>query len=194
MAPLRPGTQAGIVAVILGGLALGFVLHPVTRFGDTSLALFGLPLPQICWFRLTTGLPCASCGVTRAVVLLLHGRLQDSWAAHPFGVPVLALILAALPPRVAGALGRRRLWVPRWDRAWGWAVAGTLLAMLLWWLAMGPKSASEFDPERPPLRAAGSTSRGREQRGARRRGDFSPRNAEACRAGRIRMRISNSAY
>jgi hypothetical protein len=135
IAPLRPGTQAGIVAVILGGLALGFALHPVARFGDTSLALFGLPLPQICWFRLTTGLPCASCGVTRAVVLLLHGRLQDSWAAHQFGVPVFALILAALPPRVAGALGRRRPWVPRWDRAWGWAVAGTLLAMLLWWWA-----------------------------------------------------------
>jgi hypothetical protein len=132
MGPLRPGTQAGIVAVILGGLSLAVALHPVARFGDTSLTLFGFPLPKICWFRLTTGLPCASCGLTRAVVLLLHGRLQESWAAHPFGVPVLALILAALPPRVAGALGGRP-WVRRWDRAWGWAVAGVLLAMLLWW-------------------------------------------------------------
>ena len=119
--------------MILGGLAAGWVLRPVVRFGDTALALGGLRLPTLCWFRLTTGLPCASCGLTRAVVLLLHGRLQESWAAHPFGAPALGLILLALPPRVAGAMGRWRPWVPRWDRSWGWSVAITLVLMLLWW-------------------------------------------------------------
>jgi hypothetical protein len=127
--------QAFVVAVILAGLAAGFVLRPVVRLGETALALGGYCLPTTCSFRLMFGLPCATCGLTRAVVLLLHGRLQESWASHPFGIPALALIVLALPPRVAGTMGRRPRWSRLWDRAWGWSVAAALLATLLWWTA-----------------------------------------------------------
>lgn len=125
--------HATVIAVILAGLAAGFVLETAVRRGESVLTLWGHRLPATCSFRLATGLPCASCGLTRSVVLLLHGRILDSWAQHPFGVPTLALILLALPPRVAGVLGRRPRWASRWDRAWGWSAAATLLLMLVWW-------------------------------------------------------------
>ena len=125
--------QAFVVAVILAGLGTGFALRPVVRLGETALALGGFRLPTTCSFRLMFGLPCATCGLTRAVVLLLHGRLQDSWASHPFGIPTLALIVLALPPRIAGAMGRRPRWSLRWDRGWSWSVAAALLAMFLSW-------------------------------------------------------------
>ncbi len=125
--------EAFVVGIILAVLAAGLVLRPVARLGETALALGGFRLPTVCSFRLTFGFPCATCGLTRAVVLLLHGRLLDSWAAHPFGIPALALIVLALPPRVAGASGRRPAWARRWDRTWGWSVAAALALMFLWW-------------------------------------------------------------
>jgi hypothetical protein len=126
--------HATVIAVILAGLAAGLVLETAVRRGESVLTLWGHRMPTTCSFRLATGLPCASCGLTRSVVLLLHCRILDSWAQHPFGVPTLALILLALPPRVAGVLGRRPRWAARWDRAWGWSAVGTVLAMLLWWI------------------------------------------------------------
>jgi hypothetical protein len=126
-------SNATVIAVVLAGLLAGFVLEPVVWRGETALALWGFRVPATCSFRRATGLPCASCGLTRAVVMLLHGRGRDAWAAHPFGVPALALILLALPPRVAGVVGRRPRWAVRWDKAWGWSAAATLLLMLLWW-------------------------------------------------------------
>ena len=131
--PVNRRTNAFVAGGILAGLAAGLALEPVVRQGGTVLALGGWRLPTTCWFRITTGMPCASCGVTRAVVLLLHGRWAESWVAHPFGAPTLALILLALPPRVAGAFGARPRWVKSWNRVWGWAIAATLLLMLAWW-------------------------------------------------------------
>ncbi len=46
---------------------------------------------------------------------------------------MLALILLAIPPRVAAVLAAGRAWVAKWDRAWGFAIAAVLLCMLSWW-------------------------------------------------------------
>ncbi len=127
------GIDVFLLAVVLGGLIAGALVRPVFRGGEVSLRFAGYRFPTICWFRLATGMPCPSCGLTRAVVLLLHGRWAESLAAHPFGVPVLALILLAIPPRVAAVLAAGRAWVAKWDRAWGFAIAAVLLCMLSWW-------------------------------------------------------------
>lgn len=66
------------------------------------------------------GIPCATCGMTRAFVALAHGRLADAWAASPAGAllaagawllalaalarPALGLAWPALGPRSARAL------------------------------------------------------------------------------------------
>lgn len=49
--------------------------------------------PRYCPFVLLTGLPCAGCGMTRAVILLLKGRIVESLAMHPM---VLGFVLLAM--------------------------------------------------------------------------------------------------
>ena len=71
-----------------------------------SLALFGLivgsalPLewltsgPSVCPFKLTTGLPCPGCGLTRSAVALLHGDPSASLFYHPLGAPIVIAAVA----------------------------------------------------------------------------------------------------
>ncbi len=133
----RPGGVARrdllIVVLVLAGLVAGAVARPEVRRGETVLTLAGLTLPPTCWFRAVTGIPCAGCGLTRSVVLLLHGRPGESRTQHPFGTVALALGLLALPPRAASALGHGRRWVARYDRVWGVALATSLVLLLAWW-------------------------------------------------------------
>lgn len=49
--------------------------------------------PIICPFRLLTGLPCPGCGLTRSWVYGVHGQWGDSFASHPFGLPLLVAVL-----------------------------------------------------------------------------------------------------
>ena len=43
-----------------------------------------------------TGIPCPSCGTTRAVVALFHGNLFQSLRWNPFGV-IVAVIMVVSP-------------------------------------------------------------------------------------------------
>lgn len=52
--------------------------------------------PGVCLFRHLTGIPCPSCGSTRAALSLLHGDLLNSIMWNPFGI-ILMLILFILP-------------------------------------------------------------------------------------------------
>jgi hypothetical protein len=52
--------------------------------------------PNLCPFRMLIGLPCPGCGMGHAVVYALRGDLSASFAAHPLGIPLLALWTAWL--------------------------------------------------------------------------------------------------
>lgn len=135
----RKGANIVALAAIAGGFAAAAVLSPVAVHNDVSLSLCGLTLPPLCAFRIMTGLPCAGCGLTRSVVLLMHGNLAGSLAAHPFGWVAALLALALVPPRAVRALGRDAAWIGRYDRLWGIAVASTMVAMFVWWVVrIGP--------------------------------------------------------
>jgi len=57
------------------------------------LAARFLPLLEVsftCPFRAATGLPCASCGMTHAFVLLSRGEVAASLAASPLGALLAA--------------------------------------------------------------------------------------------------------
>lgn len=54
-----------------------------------------------CPFLLLTGLPCPTCGVTRALDALLHGDLAGYWQCHPLALPLAAVVLL-FPFRSAG--------------------------------------------------------------------------------------------
>lgn len=84
------------------GLArlLGVALRPATVVALGLLAGALVPLgwltstPSFCPFKVTTGLPCPGCGLTRSAVALLHGDLSTSVFFHPLGGPLLAAMLA----------------------------------------------------------------------------------------------------
>ncbi|MGC4933871.1 DUF2752 domain-containing protein [Gordonia sp. DT30] len=63
--------------------------------------------PILCPFRLVTGLPCPGCGLTRAWVYACHGDWAQSFAAHPFGLPMVAAVLALAVAVLACRITRR---------------------------------------------------------------------------------------
>lgn len=52
-------------------------------------------LPGGCLMKLITGIPCPSCGVTRAMILLLQGEIIASVSMNPLGLIVAAIMVLA---------------------------------------------------------------------------------------------------
>jgi hypothetical protein len=65
-----------------------------TPAGGGSVELWGHRVPEVCLSRRILGRPCPTCGLTRAVVLLLDGRVREARAMHR-SAPWVALWLAA---------------------------------------------------------------------------------------------------
>jgi len=105
---LEPGENDSELLIL--GASVGAVL--------TALAWTGsrLPLP-VCTFHLMTGHACPTCGGTRSVVALLHGRVMEALSWNPLvcaGMVAMALldlyagwVLLARCRRVRVHLGRR---------------------------------------------------------------------------------------
>jgi hypothetical protein len=72
----RRAWQAALIAALLGAAALTDPARP-------------LPF-DVCVFHRLTGLPCPTCGMTRAVCHALHGHWAQSVAWHPAGLLVAA--------------------------------------------------------------------------------------------------------
>lgn len=73
------------LAAFLGALLLAGAIAPGTWAS----------LPDLCPFHRLTGLPCPTCGLTRAWAAALRGDWALSFRLHAFGIPAL-LILAGL--------------------------------------------------------------------------------------------------
>lgn len=56
---------------------------------------------QLCIFRIFTGLPCPGCGLTRAFILLLRGKILTSFHYHLLLIPVLFTLLTAVTVFIA---------------------------------------------------------------------------------------------
>jgi hypothetical protein len=120
----RPGIPEAFAAIA----ALSFL---VARF---------LPVLDVhfeCTFRALTGLPCASCGMTHALVALARGDAAGAWFASPLGALLgagawLYALLDAL--RVFLGLPWPRLSQPAWR---GMAIAAVGAAALNWgWMIL----------------------------------------------------------
>ena len=72
--------------------------------------VLGHPINWVCSFRSRLGYPCPGCGLTRSIVLTLHGDLATAWSLAPTGPIALfgALALAAGLLVFALAGGSRR--------------------------------------------------------------------------------------
>ncbi|MCC6348934.1 MAG: DUF2752 domain-containing protein [Candidatus Eisenbacteria bacterium] len=84
---------------------------------------------SVCLFRRVTHVECPTCGMTRALSLLAHGRPAASLAKHPLAAPLAAeaALLWLLAP-----LALVRGWRP--PRAWlrAWAVAHGAALLIVW--------------------------------------------------------------
>ena len=110
-------------AILLDGIAARFVLAA----DDERVYVFGHAIPWQCSLR-RAGLPCPTCGMTRSVVMTLHGELGHAWHIAPGG-PVLAAGLVFLAIILLLSPLRRAPW-PRWVRAG--AVVYAVSAFLIW--------------------------------------------------------------
>jgi len=94
----RPDRTFGHAEVFAGIFALSFL---AARF----LPLLGLG--YTCPFKAATGIPCATCGMTRAFVHLAHGDAARALSASPLGTLAAALAWAfALVALLRMAAGR----------------------------------------------------------------------------------------
>lgn len=109
-----------MLAAAVGGLATA----------DPSRLAAG---PILCLFRRTTGVPCPSCGLTRATAHLLHGDLVGALRLHPLAPLVLAVLAAGWA--LAGVrLARGRSAVAPGTGAV--AIAGALVLVAVWALRL----------------------------------------------------------
>jgi hypothetical protein len=136
----RAGSAPGLTGALLL-LQLAIVRAAASATPERAY-LFGRELHWDCWFKQRLGFPCPTCGMTRSVLLSLHGQFGEAAQVNPAGLLlVLGLVLFSLAliflmfyrqgrtSLAAGAVHRRiRL---------GASVYGSLLVVVLFahWLA-----------------------------------------------------------
>jgi len=129
---LPPPARALLVVLglaIVGVWAVAARLTPDRRGYGTHEQL-GLPP---CSFRLLTGKPCPSCGLTTSFCHMAHGQVGQAAAVNPTGC-LLALLAAALVPWCwASAWAGRLRGVVQPDR-WLLSLVGGVVsfALLVW--------------------------------------------------------------
>jgi hypothetical protein len=96
-------TRLYILVLALSFAGYGWFAWNLASGGGAS----GNPIPTPCLFRQATGVPCPSCGTTRALEALAAGDVGRSAATNPFGL-LLALTLVAFPAWIAHDLARSR--------------------------------------------------------------------------------------
>jgi len=86
-----------------------------------------------CLLRRATGLPCATCGMTRSFCAIGRGDFGAAFERHPLG-PVLYAFLALVMLRSAAVTVRGRR-PSRWSgRALLWVAAVLVVAVLVVWM------------------------------------------------------------
>jgi hypothetical protein len=129
--PSEAGGAAGFtgLALILQAAAAFILL----RADDERVYFLGRPLVWVCAMKSRLHLPCPTCGMTRSLVLSLHGEVGRAWRIAPggpvflFGVLALAAALIALS--VFGEASRREL-AKSWLRRSAVVYAG--FATMVW--------------------------------------------------------------
>jgi hypothetical protein len=84
---------------------------------------------RLCLFKRLTGIPCPTCGGTRAALHLLRGDPSAAWRSHPLAAALLLGVMVYAVLSAASLASFRRLPVLQASRrAWCW-MGGLLLAL-----------------------------------------------------------------
>lgn len=113
--PLRAYRIANVAlfsAILLATTAL--VLAKLEGNDGQRLTIAKFQLPELCDYKRASGRACSSCGLTRSVVSVFDGRLEQANAFHPSGVSIAGFLVFQLLLR--GLFATRRFaahW--KWD-------------------------------------------------------------------------------
>src|SRR5260370_8203293 len=94
-----------------------------------------LGLPP-CNFKVVTGLPCPSCGMTTSFALLVHGDFRNSLRANAVGTLLAIFCLAFIPWSLFSAVRGRSLFVVSLEKSETWLVIVLITPLLLRWASM----------------------------------------------------------
>ena len=130
--------KTGFAATLLGAvLLLELAAMRVIFTADNNFAYFvGHRIQVVCAARQHFGVPCPTCGLTRGIVLSLHGHIGEAWRLSPAGpLAVLGMLGMGFTLLAFGRLERRRTsddlsrikcWIERSALAYG------ALATVIW--------------------------------------------------------------
>src|SRR5580704_19484056 len=107
----RPGFPALVIGCVT--LADALAARWLLRADEQHVFVLGRPIAWVCTLRSRYGLPCPTCGLTRSVVMSLHGEFAAAWRMAPVG-PV------ALFGMIAFALAMLVLALSQWAGAFQW--------------------------------------------------------------------------
>jgi hypothetical protein len=83
--PGIPPAAAGLAILLDAAMA-----RILLQADEARVYFLGHPLNWACSFHARFGLPCPTCGLTRSVILTLHGQVARAWRMAPGG-PALTL-------------------------------------------------------------------------------------------------------
>ena len=110
--------------VLSGLLAAGALANPLR------------PLPfEVCVFHTVTGIPCPTCGLTRALCRAIQGDFSGSLHMHPAGLIVLAVLVTWLGWSLMEAWQGRPLWETGRHRAIRAASVLAAAVTVVFWIA-----------------------------------------------------------
>jgi hypothetical protein len=92
-------TKPGFPALVIGCVTLADALAArwLLRADEEHVFVLGRPIEWVCALRSRFGLPCPTCGLTRSMVMSLHGEFARAWQMAPVGpVAVIGLVAFAI--------------------------------------------------------------------------------------------------
>jgi hypothetical protein len=129
------GALVGMAVALVGVFFVASRLNPYHADG-TPLRMEThrqLLLPP-CTFKVATGLPCPSCGMTTSFALLVRGDVVNSLRANAVGTLLAVFWLGLIPWALASAVVRRPLGVQSLERTCTVFVLVLLGSLVLRWV------------------------------------------------------------
>jgi len=108
---LAPGLVGALLLVQL------VLVRSLASATSERVYVFGRELHWECWFRQQFNFPCPTCGLTRGVLLTLHGHVGAAWQLNPAG-PLLVSGLLLLGLALIFLMLYRQKQMPASSGAW----------------------------------------------------------------------------
>jgi Protein of unknown function (DUF2752) len=84
-----------------------------------------------CFFKNLTGIPCPSCGSTRATIFLMHGNIYDSILLNPLALVTNLLIIVSVIWMIADIVRKKETYFTFLKKDGNWKILLPILIIIL---------------------------------------------------------------